>query len=621
MNRTLIALAVTALLAPFPATDRQNAQEKAVFRSAVDLVHLDVSVLDEARRPVSGLGAADFTILEDGKPQPIVVFSAVNIPPPVLTPHANWMREVSADIQTNETERSGEGRLFVLFIDDALLPSDLWTLERARAIGRGVVERLSPGDEAAIVFSFASRNAQTFTSDRVKLLAAINSLQGGWASYRFGWDSPLASVDSDAGLRLGSLTTLQSIAEALLAAPKRRKAIILISPGVPIDFARAAQPVRAGRDTEVSMAEANQRLVSTLPGVVERLAHANVTVYPVDPCGLGGLEEYIAQAVSGAIKRSVDPARVSNRGAAPVPSTPQEVARHGARLSMDFLFAAASNTGGRAIVNTNDFEPGLDAIFRENVSYYLLGYVRPARHAPGSIHRLTVEVNRRGAIVRARDGYKIEGGAQTTRTETVASMLAQAVDGPLPNSGLPLQVALAPVASSTDPGSAVTIALGFREAAVTRRTQQTITIRTSIFTPDGRGVGTPLQQTARFNLAPGTGDEVRYEWLAHMPLAPGRYVLRIAAHRATDGATGSVYGDVDVPNFRAARLSVSGLWLDARPGPSTLAPNTFKSLLPVVPTSSRQFRATDTVTAFFRVVPDRRRSAFSGAAQSENCGR
>ncbi len=39
------------------------------FRAAVDLVHLDVSVLDRNRRPVRGLSASDFIVLEDGKTQ------------------------------------------------------------------------------------------------------------------------------------------------------------------------------------------------------------------------------------------------------------------------------------------------------------------------------------------------------------------------------------------------------------------------------------------------------------------------------------------------------------------------------------------------------------------------
>ena len=44
------------------------------------MVRLDVSVLDKDRRPVRNLTAADFTVLEEGEPRPIVAFSAVDVP-------------------------------------------------------------------------------------------------------------------------------------------------------------------------------------------------------------------------------------------------------------------------------------------------------------------------------------------------------------------------------------------------------------------------------------------------------------------------------------------------------------------------------------------------------------
>jgi len=52
------------VLNPLPQQPRpQPGQALPQFRSQVDLVHLDVSVLDRNRRPVLGLGPNDFTIL------------------------------------------------------------------------------------------------------------------------------------------------------------------------------------------------------------------------------------------------------------------------------------------------------------------------------------------------------------------------------------------------------------------------------------------------------------------------------------------------------------------------------------------------------------------------------
>src|SRR5580765_2658886 len=63
------------------------------FVSGVDVVELDVSVLDKARKPIRGLKAEDFTVREDGAPRKIVAFDEVYSAPPT-PPSAPWMRDV-----------------------------------------------------------------------------------------------------------------------------------------------------------------------------------------------------------------------------------------------------------------------------------------------------------------------------------------------------------------------------------------------------------------------------------------------------------------------------------------------------------------------------------------------
>src|SRR6476619_222256 len=69
-----LGVIVTSSAAQLPQTPPPT------FRIGVDAVQLDVSVLDAQRRPVRGLTAADFTVLEDCKPRRIVQFSAVELP-------------------------------------------------------------------------------------------------------------------------------------------------------------------------------------------------------------------------------------------------------------------------------------------------------------------------------------------------------------------------------------------------------------------------------------------------------------------------------------------------------------------------------------------------------------
>lgn len=621
-------LALGALVALTMVVRAQDQQPRPVFKTGVELVHLDVSVLDKDRKPLRGLTAADFAVKEDGKPQTIANFAAIDVPPRAAPPTATWMRDVSPDVVTNETVSSPEGRLFVLLIDDAMIPPEPAMIANAKKIGRGVIDRLSPNDRVAVVFTFASKNAQDFTTDRKKLLSAIDTLAVGPASHMLGWETPVPSGtapgsplvpagDNDIQLRQGSMATLRLSAETLIAAPQRRKSLIYVSPGLTVDTVSDAQIVRAraGSASGLAVREANHRLVTDMPDVFRRLQRANVTVYSIDPCGLNGFETWVASKARGlsALRSATLPVPADYNWLAPSgPPLPMDLARHKATIDMDFLEAAAANTGGRAIVNTNDFEPGLNQMFEENGSYYLIGYVQPAANKPGSFHRLQVEVNRPDMTVRTRNAYEVpvvssprDSGDRTPAELAISRSLSESGAGPVAEGALPLSVTLAPVAvaGTTAAGTtAVTVVVGAKQDAVTARTPQSIELQISLFTPDGIAVGRPQRQTATLTLLPDGRPEKRYELVTQVPIKePGRYTLRIAALRATDTVRGSVYADVEVPDFAKATLSMSGVWLETTPGVLIAPSDGLPSLVPFLPTSSRTFTRDDLLHAFFRV--------------------
>lgn len=138
--KRLAVTAAAALVAVSAAGARQEpSQPRTVFRSSIDLVHLDVSVLDANRQPVRGLGPADFIVLENGKPQRIAVFNAVEIQDPEPDPEAAaWTRNVAPDVRANEGIQ--ERRLFLVNGDDATLQLDLNALKNLKEIGRKFVD-------------------------------------------------------------------------------------------------------------------------------------------------------------------------------------------------------------------------------------------------------------------------------------------------------------------------------------------------------------------------------------------------------------------------------------------------------------------------------------------------
>jgi hypothetical protein len=276
-----------------------------------------------------------------------------------------------------------------------------------------------------------------------------------------------------------------------------------------------------------------------------------------------------------------------------------DLAHFVADLDLDFLEATAANTGGRAIVNTDDFETGIAEIFRETGSYYLVGY-QATQPGSGKLHRLSVKVDRPDAEVRTRSSV-YESDAKADAKAAKVSPVVAAISGVLPASGLPMQVTLAPFASVGPSGATVAIVLGLSHPASRDRVSGTVDLQTSAFTVAGDARGNEYQTAHVTLMAGGPTETAKYEVLSHIDLNPGRYQLRLAAHSSLENRTGSVFADVDVPDFANAAVSLSGVLLESSPALTAAPPEALASLVPIIPTAERTFDPRDRVSAFLRV--------------------
>ena len=60
----------------------------------------------------------------------------------------------------------------------------------------------------------------------------------------------------------------------------------------------------------------------------------------------------------------------------------------------------SNNSGGRAILDKNDLGTAVAGIFRENSSYYLIGYRSTRPQEDREVRRVDVRVDRPGATAR-----------------------------------------------------------------------------------------------------------------------------------------------------------------------------------------------------------------------------
>ncbi|HUF46867.1 MAG TPA: VWA domain-containing protein, partial [Vicinamibacterales bacterium] len=348
---TALAAALACCLVSTSPRATAQGQQTPQFRAGVDLVQIDVSVLDRDRRPVRELTAADFTLLENGVPQTISNFAFVD------TPTREWTERVwPDDVVTNvPTGAAGGGRLLVLLMDNVntFVPRSHTT---AVATARAIIGQMGPDDLAAVLFTSRVEHDQDFTSDRGRLLDAIEKF-----GYAFGTDPMIRLV---------------RIARDLELVPDRRKLVFYIGPGFPFN-ARLLGPAQdTFGDVQGQMAE----LVHRMQEVFQSARIANANIYAIDPVGLDAPTDGMA------IGRRED--------------------------SIDFLRIVSSETGGRAIVNLNEPARLVPRVFQENASYYLLGFQSTDPTYDGKYRRIQVRVNRRSVDVRTRSGYFAIGPQQ-----------------------------------------------------------------------------------------------------------------------------------------------------------------------------------------------------------------
>jgi VWFA-related protein len=534
---------LSALAVQYPTGQERLADRTPTFHARTDVLQLDVSVLDHEGQPVRGLAAADFTVLKDGRAQPIVAFTAIDVPTWTAAT-TTWTREIGHDVATN---RQDARRAVVIVMDDInKTPASDPLLPLAKSIANATIDGLGPADLAAVVHVLHRGSGQEFTLDRTRLRAAVDRFQ---ASIDRLPDSPYSAsrgsrgIQGGGGAPSGACYLKDCVAEALYTAgqvlaawPGVRKTVVLISAG------------RQHPGIEETLAEADERRQ-----MFTALQNANVTVYQFDPHGL---------------QTSAPP--------------------------LTDLGTLAESTGGRVITNTNAPASLVPQMFRENSSYYVLG-LRAEDNADGRFHRLQVKVNHPDVQVRTRAGYFSD--KRPPKKSEQRSAVERALSGGLPAGDLPVSISAAPFATAGKPGAALALVARLDHDA-NLAGEAVIELVAAAFNTNWKQVAGATQ---RFILRPSNVGARFSETTLRLNLPPGRYEVRTAMRNTVDDRTGSVFTSVTVPDFNREPLSLSGLVVESLPGGAAALEDLAGVVPPVRMTTVRQFSAEQPAAAVARV--------------------
>jgi VWFA-related protein len=565
-----------ALLAGAPAGQQLPTPQPPTFRTEIDAVQIDISVLDKDRRPIRGLTAADFTVLEDGQPRRIVAFQAIELPPVPATPPAG-AASIAADVSRNDLP---DGRLVVILLDPFLqrvmVPgrvtiADPPGLTALRATARAVVDSLAPGDLAAVGHTFYG-TPQNFTTDHARLKRAIDASAFG--------TNKRAEGEEWGNCHCGTcrLEAITRVAAALQGEPQRRKSVFFI--GERVQLAPVPGPC-------------NTYLEPATRKMVQATQLANVTVHTIDPNALETTNVHAGDDFK-------PDAPISEAAAS------QEKANRAHLIErQQSLQTVADWTGGRAVLNTNVPEASVRPILDESSAYYLLAFQTSEVKRDGRFHPITVRVNRADVQVRTRKGYYADPIAPAAEGPVSLDALSRSL---LPERGLPMSITAAPFRS---PGGTpvVVVATGVRTAAMSGPVEnrgadaearfEPIEVLTSAFRDGKKDVD---WQRQRFSVAipetpPG---ELRYEAVSTLNLEPGAYELRVAVRHEPSGILGSVHTFVDVPDFGKDPLTLSGVVLHDAAARTATPAEALGGVIDVAPTTRREFTTAHRVVALVR---------------------
>jgi VWFA-related protein len=476
--------AVVALAQDSPASRFVEAVE-------IQLVSVEVWVTDEAGQPVSGLGADDFVLLHDGEPVPVEYFSEVGgARAGVVSDTDGVGMAPTVDSRAASADARPPGYLIVYFDDLNLHPGnrkiladELESFLREEGSEAETVLILRQDSRLFVEAPFGSTGAQLREAlTRIResgsigaslatdVDQAIQEIQAIWTSSKetagsagtglagvpqgaaiatipgsSGDGSPAGVVGGAGGGRGGLApsscevfvrrveplldnhyrqraaqlrTTLERLSEAVtfLAGLEGPKTLLYLGDRMETAPAAGLASYAAGycpTEQRSLLMNSQREDLSQLMTEIARHASANrVTIYGVQG---GGLRSGRAGSAAEAGQEF--------RGAGRGPGT--------ARVNQQGGFLVLSEqTGGRAVVNTNNFGDAFRQIRHETSHYYSIAY-RPPVASAERFHTIEVKVPGKDLSVRHRPGYRHKSADDLLAERVLGALNLGVTDNPL----------------------------------------------------------------------------------------------------------------------------------------------------------------------------------------------
>jgi VWFA-related protein len=523
-----------------------------------ELVLVNVVVRDKKGNLVTGLKKDDFTLLEDGKRQSISTFDFENVDElktagaaeatvSGTAPEGGLLRPAEKSAALDARDR----RLMLLFFDFSGMDPE--QIDRSVDAAKKFVQtRMQPADLIALVSLATNMRVDLdFTDDKTKVLGALTSYTSGQGQ---GFDNGTTGSTEGAAETSGAFTAddtdyntfnadrkllaLQAIMQSL-GKISQKKAIIYFSNGIS----------QNGVDNQSALRAATAAAVK-----------ANVSIYPVDIRGLQAFPP------GGEAQNASLHGQSAYNGAAVLNDLSNNAG------TQDTLSTLASDTGGKAFFDSNDFSAVFSQVQKDSSAYYVLGFTSTNALKDGRFRHLKVQLNRQDLKLDYRSGYyagrdfehlnradreqQIQDELASELSQTDVAVYAGAAYFRQDDTHYYLSVSLVipgsqiPFVQAKDKDNATIDVIGEVRA-------------------DGKFAVGHLRDTVK--LALDSAQQVRrknVQYNTGFLLAPGNYHAKFVVRENQSGRMGSFETDVQIPDLRKTPLRMSSVVLSSQRVPA-----------------------------------------------------
>ncbi len=551
---------------------------------AVRVVNVEVFATDKKGNPVHGLTLEDFELYEDGHQVEITHFfaatDAIAVPiaeralrpvEPLPLPDAETtgakadpskIPSIVAYIDNLNLRKGGRKRVFAdlgSFLESSVdHGSSVMIVVHDRGGLRPVLAPTTDKGKIAETLATLSKSAAEgfrLDLDRRAVLQEIRDIFVKYSSIRRGASDPCILAEAELNraaenYALNAITHNEITADGLrimvgaLAGWPGLKSLIYVSDGLPQFAGTELFSYLADLCPQISsrfMANYSRFDTSRVFGRITQQANANqVTIHALEA---RGLTTYSIDSVEaeGPFK---------GRNFTPSPANDQvRVANN-----QSTLFQLASDTGGRAVLNANDFALDLEKIGTDTRNYYSLGFV--ARQlGDGRIHQLRVEVRKPKIRLRHRHAYRDKPVEETLVERTLGALIFDFEDNPL---GARVEITQEPIEEGK---SEVRLSIHIpRDRLALLPAEQHLEgrLRLLLTARDANNKMMPMKQKKVPVIAP-TGDSDESVGEAHLEigidLLPGSHELVLAIRDEITASTSYLRREVQVEKHRGGPSS------------------------------------------------------------------